>query len=89
MRTYWAQYRLSVKKNTKPSWKYLRRSPYGIVANELDCNIVVSEFVLQSRYYIHFQTNTLGKGMNHSHPHSAMDYVVPLLFFSKDDFCIK
>ena len=25
---------------------------------------VVSEFELQSRYYIHFQTNTLGKGMN-------------------------
>ena len=24
----------------------------------------VSEFELQSRYYIHFQTNTLGKGMN-------------------------
>ena len=26
--------------------------------------IVVHEFVLQSRYYIHFQVNTLGKGMN-------------------------
>ena len=30
----------------------------------LDCGIVVSEFELQSRYYVHFQTNTLGKGMN-------------------------
>ena len=30
----------------------------------MDCGIVVSEFVLQLRYYIHFRANTLGKGMN-------------------------
>ena len=30
----------------------------------LDYGIVVSEFKLQSHYYIHFWTNTLGKGMN-------------------------
>ena len=30
----------------------------------MDCGIAVSEFVLQSRYYVHFQANTLGKGMN-------------------------
>ena len=30
----------------------------------MDCGIVVHEFVLQSRYYVHFQTNILGKGMN-------------------------
>ncbi len=30
----------------------------------LDCDIVVSKFKLQSCYYIHFQTNSLGKGMN-------------------------
>ena len=29
----------------------------------IDCGIVVSEFEHQSRYYVHFQTNTLGKGM--------------------------
>ena len=34
------------------------------VANMMDCDIVVSEFKLQSNYYIHFRTNTLGKGMN-------------------------
>ena len=28
----------------------------------MDYGIVVSEFVLQSRYYAHFQTNTLGEG---------------------------
>ena len=26
--------------------------------------IVVSEFVLMSRYYVHFHTNTLGESMN-------------------------
>ena len=30
----------------------------------IDCGIVVSEFVLQSRYYVHFRANTLGKGMD-------------------------
>ena len=34
------------------------------VANVLDCNIVVSKFKLLLCYYVHFQTNTLGKGMN-------------------------
>ena len=30
----------------------------------IGCGIVVSEFVLQLRYYVHFRENTLGKGMN-------------------------
>ena len=30
----------------------------------LEYGIVVSEFELQSHYYVHFLTNTLGKGMN-------------------------
>ena len=30
----------------------------------MDCGIVVREFVLQSRYDVHFPANTLGKGMN-------------------------
>ena len=34
----------------------------------LDSDIVVSEFELQSRYYIHFWTNTPGKDMNSSIP---------------------
>ena len=36
----------------------------GVVAKLLDYNIAVSDFELQSFYYIHFRTNTLGKGMN-------------------------
>ena len=38
--------------------------PSGVMVKAMDCRIVVSEFVLQSRYYVHFQANTLGKGMN-------------------------
>ena len=38
------------------------------VAKVLDCNFKVSEFELQSPYYVYFQTNTLRKGMNPLHP---------------------
>ena len=30
----------------------------------MDCGILLSEFELQSPYYIHFRANTVGKGMN-------------------------
>ena len=30
----------------------------------LNCGLKVSKFKLQSCHYIHFQTNSLGKGMN-------------------------
>ena len=36
----------------------------GVMVKAMHCGIVVREFVLQSRYYIHFRANTLGKGMN-------------------------
>ena len=36
----------------------------ALVAYVLDCDIVVSDISLQSRYYVPFQTNTLGKCMN-------------------------
>ena len=31
------------------------------MVRELNCGIVVSEFELQERYYVDFQTNTLGE----------------------------
>ena len=37
----------------------LWRCPHGIMVKAMDCGIVVREFVLQSRYYVH-----LGKGVN-------------------------
>ena len=42
------------------SWGY----PRGAMVKAMDCGIVVREFVLQLRYYVHFRANTLGKGMN-------------------------
>ena len=43
---------------------YIYIYPCGIVANLWNCDIVVSEFEVQSYYHIHFQTHTLEKGMN-------------------------
>ena len=46
----------------RPIW--ISRCPRGVIVKAMDCGIVVREFVLQSRYYVHFRANTLGKGMN-------------------------
>ena len=37
-----------------------RECPPGVMVKVMDCRIVVSEFVLQSRYYVHFRTNSFG-----------------------------
>ena len=42
----------------------LSRCSLDIVANVLHCGIIVSDFILQLFYYVHFQTNTLEKDMN-------------------------
>ena len=62
-------------KKEKRSWwkKYkritLRLCTRSVVANVLDCNTVVSEFEIQSHYYVHFWTNIPEKGMNYlTHP---------------------
>ena len=36
-------------------------SPRSVVINMVDCDIVKSEFKLQSHHYIHFWTNTFEK----------------------------
>ena len=41
-----------------------RRYPCGVMVKAMDCGIIVSEFVFHSRYYVHFWTNTLWKGIN-------------------------
>ena len=43
-----------------PNWG----CPRGVMVKAMDCGIVVSEFVLQSRHCVHFRANTLGKGMD-------------------------
>ena len=42
----------------------IRGCPRGVMVKAIDCGIVVSEFVLKSRYYVHFRANILGKDMN-------------------------
>ena len=43
---------------------FMRWCPRGVMVKAMSCGIVVREFALQSRYYVHFRANTLGKGMN-------------------------
>ena len=38
--------------------------PRGVMVKAMDCGIVVSEFVIHSRYYVHFRANTIRKGMS-------------------------
>ena len=45
-------------------YQSMRGCPRGVMVKAMNCGIVVREFVLQSRYYVHFRANTLGKGMN-------------------------
>ena len=41
-----------------------RESPHGVKGNVPDCSLEVSKLKLQSRYYVHFRTNTIEKSMN-------------------------
>ena len=41
-----------------------RGCPRGVMVKAMDCGVVVSEFELQSCYYVYFRANTFGKGMN-------------------------
>ena len=61
-------------------------SAHGIMANKLDCSIVVSKLECHSRYYIHFWINTPSKGMN-PFMLTDMGWIVLLLFY-KDSFGI-
>ena len=53
-----------------PSNVHARGCPRGVMVKAMDCGIVVSEFVLQSRYYVHFRANTPGKGIEPPYPSS-------------------
>ena len=54
----------------------------------MNCGSIESEFVLQLRYYVHFQANTLGNGMNPLIL-PAMGKIVLLLFFLENNFGVK
>ena len=47
---------------------FFRSNHQWIIATMLDCGLELSDFELQLRYYVHFQTNTLGKCMNNLIP---------------------
>ena len=49
---------ITVSKNLET---FSRRSSCVVVANVLDCDIVVNEFELHWRHYVHFRSNTLGE----------------------------
>ena len=63
-KTYQPKYCEYNNKDEDNSPKTLGGCPRGVMVKAMDCGIVVCEFVLQSRYYVHFRANTLGKGMN-------------------------
>ena len=59
------------KKNTRAKniYIHLHTQKYRgchrvVMVKVMNCGIVVSDFVLQSSYYVHFRANTLAKGMN-------------------------
>ena len=54
----------------------------------LNWGLIVKEFKLQLCYHIHFQVNTLMKGMNPLIP-PAMGLIVSLSFFYEDGFGYK
>ena len=43
-------------------------TPCGVMAKVLDCGLEESEFELQSRYNVHFETNTIGTSMKPLYP---------------------
>ena len=47
-----------------PTFSSPEACPRGVMVKAMNCGIVVRDFILQSRYYVHFWANTLGKGMN-------------------------
>ena len=54
------------------------------MANVQDYDVVVSKFERQSRYYVHFQTHILEKGLNSCIPHSLGYIVSELPFYDAD-----
>ena len=60
---YWSLF-VMVDSGVTLKWSILGWGCPRVMVKVLDCGIIVREFVLQSRYYIHFRANTLGTGMN-------------------------
>ena len=72
-------YQIEILDIQKLCAKILKKWWSGVVANVLDSNIVVSEFKLQSLYYIYLRTNTLGKGMDPSSSSYGLNCITYIL----------
>ena len=57
---------------TKHNLNFLRKKLRNVVVNEHYCDTLASEFDLQSRFYVHFRTNTFGYSKNLLRPPSSM-----------------
>ena len=55
---------LTIKLYLHLNWVLLLNCPRGVMVKAIVCGIEARKLVLQSRYYVHFRTNTLRKGMN-------------------------
>ena len=53
--------------------------PRGVMVKAMDCGIVVSEFVLQSCYYVHFKQMHLGKYEPPYPPSYGLNSTTPVL----------
>ena len=73
----YAHYFLSVGDKVGESSRW-RGCPRCVTVKAMDSGIAVSEFELQSRYYVHFRINIL---RNVILILPAMGYIIPLLFF--------
>ena len=60
-------------------FSHLLERSLPVVANVLDYDIVVIEFEHQSRYYVHFRTNNLGKDIPTSYGLNSTLVEVPLV----------
>ena len=58
--------------------KLIGLSVHSIVANVQGFDIVASEFDFQLHFYVHFLSNTVGKGMD------ALFWIAPQLIFHKN-----
>ena len=61
---WWWEEATTVQKPEVFSLSKSKGSPYGVMANMLDCGIIISEFELQWYNYFHFRNNTLVKCIN-------------------------
>ena len=66
----------------------IKENPHGTGANVLDCDITASS---NFSHYVYFQTNTIGKSMNHLIPtdYSSTRMALALSNPQRDNLCLS